>query len=96
MKGLTATGATLETRAFLKANGFAGLARVGGSRTDLPQFRGDAKTIRTVVHVEPDAREDVIQRAWTKLGDVEHVHRLDRDDKVARYCAIAIVRRVTS
>jgi hypothetical protein len=97
VSNLNAWSATRETREFLRGNGFLGPCRVMGSRTDREAWRDEngwhrRVDIRTVVNVDtPERREAVIAAAREQLSDVLHVHRLDRDDKVARYCAIAIV-----
>ena len=89
---LNAWRATRQAHRFIKANDFEGQVRVGFSRTDEPH-------IRTVFYtVGPVVRERFITalaRAGAELPGIREIHRLDRSDTVAHYCAVAVVRHST-
>ena len=93
-----ARAATREVRGFLQCNALDVEARVGFSRVESPTYPSGRFMTRTVIYADTsDVREQVIAAMRQRPGGllrVIEVHRLDRDDARARYCAIAVVRSV--
>lgn len=85
---MTPHQATREANAALRETGLtAAVGKVFSRKWEAP---GET---RTVIHmIDASRREQVIAAVQERFDDIVEVYRLDRDDSVATYCALAIHR----
>lgn len=88
---MTPHSATREVNAFLRERGLTeATGRVFSRRWS---DRRDPPIMRTVIYmVDPARREEVIAALQERFPDITETYRFDRDDSVATYCAIGILR----
>lgn len=93
MKNLNPHTATRAVNEVIRRHGLGGVTGKVFSRW-WGEYRGEGP-MRTVVYMTDSAsRERVITVLTEEFDDIEQVYRFDRDDTVATYCAIGILRTV--